>query len=95
MNNGESCPSLIIQEVPPTDLTGVYIALAIGLAVLALLAAIIAYVLKNSKSTDSLLLDGIDPFSQSGTTASPIYQQQTEIHSSGIFQSNTTGDTDL
>lgn len=83
------CPSPIIQEVPPTDHTPTYIAIAVGGAIALVLGIVAAFIISRSKTESDLLNFGTDPFAAGNAVQeSGIYKSNSIKGSSGIYQSN-------
>jgi len=86
---GGSCATFVVQNVPPVNPIGTYIAIAAGFAVLAALAAILAFALKKSETKSDILLNGQDPFGGAQGVQSPLYQADKTVGQNVLFQSKT------
>jgi len=85
MKNGSSCPTFLTEPIPAVVNTGIYIAIAVGFAILAGLAIVLGYWLTKSKTEDDVLLKGVDPFTTGQTVTNPIHEPSTKIYTNKLF----------
>jgi len=82
----DSCVTFSIQGAPPQISTGTFIALGVGLAALVGLAVLLAFLLKKSKSTDDILLNGKNPFETGMAITNPLHEPDKKVFQNQLFK---------
>jgi hypothetical protein len=92
---GGSCLTFLIEEAPAIISTPTYIAIAAAGFALVALAALLAFLLKKSKSNDDILLHGKDPFTSGAVVENPIHVPDTQVIHNPLFNTAGGGDKEL